>query len=122
MARREGLRYLTPWMSMNTTIEAAIAQNRIPSIQHTARPTRSERRQVELDSMACVRGRGGAWAAHPASDSATAETSSTEAIANRVCLSGGELRPSTFWMTVGASAREGSKKKIAPSKGLGAKA
>src|SRR4051794_29756423 len=61
------------------------------------------------------------FAAQPANESIAAENRSTEAIAKSVDFIGGDARPSEFVMIVGARGREGSKRKIVPSKGFGAK-
>src|SRR6476659_2465240 len=103
---------------------------------------RSTSRQVALPSTAALaggrrhsgrRGNGGAHqavapylriarrVAQPVSESIAAEKSSTVAIANSVAFAGGELSWSMFLTIVGASGREGSKTKMRPSAGLGAK-
>src|SRR2546423_15510282 len=51
----DGERYLMPWTSMKITIDAAIAQKRIPKNQQKASPSRSVRRNVALDSIALLR-------------------------------------------------------------------
>src|SRR6202012_1754156 len=60
--------------------------------------------------------------APPATEKQAAEKSRKEAIAKSVALAGGELSWSLDLTIIGASGRDGSKTKIRPSIGFGAKA